>query len=109
MEVPLAIASRARLLLVAAVLGAVLGPERLHRGPSLDQGPVHRKVLSAQKPAHLGVSDHPGQELRRNLRLQQAVAVLAEHRRVPDRIIHAKPHEPAEQQVEVQLLHQLAL
>lgn len=37
---------------------------------------------------------------------QQAVAVLGEHRRDPDRRVDTQAHEPAERQVVFQLLHQ---
>jgi len=37
-----------------------------------------------------------------------SVAVLGEAGRVPDRIVRRKPHEPAVQEIVVQLLHQLA-
>jgi hypothetical protein len=40
---------------------------------------------------------------------QQTVAVFAEHGRHPHRIVDAKPHKPAEQQIVLHLLHQLAL
>jgi hypothetical protein len=40
---------------------------------------------------------------------EQPVAVLGEHGHVPDRIVDPEPGEPAEQQVVVELLHQLAL
>ena len=38
--------------------------------------------------------------------LQQSVPILGEHRRGPDRLVHLQAHEPAEQQVVVELLHQ---
>jgi hypothetical protein len=47
--------------------------------------------------------------LARHLRRQQPVAVLGEHGRDPNRIVDAKPHEPAEHQVVIHLLHQLPL
>jgi len=40
---------------------------------------------------------------------EQTVPALREHRVMPNRIVNAQFHEPAEQQVELQSLHQLAL
>ncbi len=40
---------------------------------------------------------------------EQSVAILGEHRRVPDRFIDTQAHKPAKQQVEVELLDQLPL
>ena len=103
-KVALAVAPRA-----AIVIAAVPGPERLHRRPRLDQRPVHREVIPAQQTPHLAVFDDAVQELRRNLRLKKAVPVLAEHAGVPHRIVQPQPHEPAEQHIELELFHQLAL
>jgi len=49
------------------------------------------------------------EERRRDIARQQAIPVLAEGRRGPDRVIETQAHEPPEQQVVVQLLHQLSL
>jgi hypothetical protein len=50
-----------------------------------------------------------GEETLRHLGRQQAIAVLRDHRMVPHRIVHAETHEPAEQQVVIDLLDQLPL
>jgi hypothetical protein len=50
-----------------------------------------------------------GQELPRHVGLKQSIAVLREDRRHPYRIVNAEPHEPAIEQVVVELLHQLSL
>jgi len=47
-------------------------------------------------------------ELGRDIAFEQSVPVLGEHRVVPDRIVDAKPDEPAVQQVELQPFHQPA-
>jgi hypothetical protein len=54
------------------------------------------------------MAQHGFEELRRHIRIQQPVAVLRERRVIPDRIVNAEPDEPAEQQVVIDLLHQLA-
>ena len=41
--------------------------------------------------------------------LLEATPVLRERRRIPDRIVRRQADKPAEQQVVVELLHQLAL
>jgi hypothetical protein len=89
--------------------GAVLRPEALRAGPGLQQRAVHREVLAREQRTHLGPGQHSGQEARGDLARQQPVAVLGEGGGVPDRDVHAEPDEPAEQQVEVDPLHQLSL
>jgi hypothetical protein len=104
-EVPLGIAARSRAVIVAAILA----PEALDRRPGLQQRAVHREVIARQQPLHFRLGHHRRQELRRDLALQQPVAVLREARMVPSRVVHPQPHEPAEQKVELHPLHQLAL
>jgi len=41
-----------------------------------------------------------------NVAIEQAFAVLGKHGHVPDAVIHVQTHEPAEQQVVVELFHQ---
>jgi len=52
---------------------------------------------------------HGGEKLARQLAIEQPVAVLAERRGVPHRILDAEPDKPAKQQVGVDPLDQLAL
>jgi hypothetical protein len=103
-EVALAVASGCR-----RRAAAVLRPERLHAGPSLDQRAVDREVLVGQQRLDLGLRQDRPQELGGDLALEQPVAVLGENGYVPDRVVDAKPDKPAEQEVVVQLLHELAL
>jgi hypothetical protein len=44
----------------------------------------------------------------RDVSRQQPVAVLGEHRRHPHRLVDAETNEPTEQQIVLQLFHQLA-
>ena len=46
-------------------------------------------------------------ELGRDIAVEQPIPVLAEHGRIPHRIVRRQPDEPAEQQIVVELLHQL--
>jgi hypothetical protein len=95
---------------VAAILiGRFLRPEALHRGPGVDQRAVYREVVAAHLAADLPMGHDPGQEPRRRLHRQQPLPVLREGRRVPYRIVDAEADKPAEQQVELEPLHQLAL
>ncbi len=104
-EVPLGIAPGT----VSTVVLPVLAPEALQRRPCLDQGAVHREVFARQQSLHARLRQHRRQELRRDLAFKQPVAVLGEGRMVPNRVVHPEADEPAEQQVERQTLHQLAL
>jgi hypothetical protein len=87
----------------------VLRLETLHRRPCLHQCAVDREVLVRQQRFHLAVRQNGGQEFARHIGGQEPITVLGEHCRHPDRVINAKAHEPAKQQVILHLLHQLAL
>src|SRR6185503_2069866 len=104
MKAALAIAAWTRRL-----VGAVFGSEALQARPCLDERTVDREMVARQQRPHLAVSKNGGHELRRHLGIEQPVAVLREDGRVPDGIVDAEPDEPAEHQVVVELLHQLAL
>ena len=79
----------------------------LHAGPGLDQRAVNREVLARQKCVDLRQVQHTGKELGRDIAIEQAIPVLAEHGGIPDRIVGRQSDEPAEQQIVVELLHQL--
>jgi len=89
--------------------GAVPRAEALRARPGFDQRAVHREVFVGEQRLDLRLRQHRGEQLHRHVTGQQPVAVLGEGRRVPHRIVHPKPHEPAEQQVELDPLDQLAL
>ena len=69
----------------------------LVRGPGLDQRAAHGEVLIAHEALRLPV--HLREKALRQRGVQLPVAVLREHRVVPHRVVHALPHQPAEQQV----------
>ena len=81
---------------------SVLLAEALLRRPGLDQRAVDGEVLVAHEPLCLLV--HGREKLLRDLARQQPVAVLREHGMVPNRVVHAQAHEPAKEQVVVDLL-----
>ena len=79
------------------------------RRPGLQQGAIHREVLVAEQRLDLGSSHQLLQELPHHLVIEEPLPVLGECGGMPDRIIRAEPHKPAEQQVVVQLLQQQPL
>jgi hypothetical protein len=48
-------------------------------------------------------------ELGRDIAVEQPIPVFAEYGRIPHRVVHRQPDKPAEQQIVVELLHQLPL
>jgi hypothetical protein len=70
---------------------------------------VDGKVVVRKQGAHVPMSEKLGQEFARQLGFKQPVAVLREHRRHPNLIIHAETDKPAIEQIVMQLFHQLAL
>jgi hypothetical protein len=66
-------------------------------------------MLVRQQPPDLLVGEHRGEKLRRNLAVQQPVAVLRKGGVVPHRVLDAETDKPAEQQVGVDPLDQLPL
>jgi len=66
-------------------------------------------VLGREEALRLGLALHGLEEGRGHVTLEEAVPVLREHGRIPDGVIHAQADEPAEQEVVVELLRELAL
>ena len=64
-------------------------------------------MLIAQQACHPSLLDNGLEELARNVRLEQPIAVLAEGRVIPHRLIDRQPDEPSEQKVVLDLLDQL--
>src|ERR1051325_4762026 len=82
--------------------------EALHRSPGFDQCAIDREVLARQQPLDPGLRQNRTQKLHCDLASQKSVAVFRKGRVVPYRIVDAQPDKPAEQQIELQPLHQLA-
>ena len=93
----------AKVAAVPARPAAVLPLKTLLTGPRLDERAVDREMLVRHQP--LGAVHHPSKEAASDRLVQQAVAVLRKHRRIPDGLVQFHPDAPAEQQVVVQLLH----
>ncbi len=87
----------------------VFRPHALHRRPGLNQRAVDAEVVVRQKPLHPRLRQNRRQELARHVALKQPVTILRKRRGVPNRRIHRQSDEPAEQQIIVELLHQLPL
>src|SRR5213594_4885896 len=84
----------------------VLALETLEARPSVDQGAVDREMLVGEQPALLGLGADPLEKSPRDVAAEQPFPILREHRGVPDRVIHGQAHEPPEEQVVVELLHE---
>src|SRR5260370_20005077 len=109
MEAALGVAPTAAMAFSRWRIAAVLRHKALHTRPSLDQGAVNREVLTGEQLADLRKVQQARKELGRDIAVEQPIPVLAEYRRIPHRIIRCEPDEPAEQQIVVELLHQLPL
>src|SRR5580704_8383855 len=105
---PFSIRPRSAILAVevgpAVVAAAVLGAETLVRGPRLDQRSVHRKMLVRQQRLDLRMVQKFGHELGKHRASLQPIALLRESSRIPDRVVGRKSHEPAVQEIVVQLI-----
>jgi hypothetical protein len=66
-------------------------------------------MIAAEQALHPGLIKHGGHELGRDVPLQKAIAVLGKRRVIPHCIVNAYADKPAEQEVELQPLHQLPL
>ena len=97
----------ARVVVVPPLL--VLAHEALLARPRLDQRPVHREVLRGHQPLRLGLRQHRLEEVLGDLAREQPFPILGEHRGAEHLLVQLQAHEPAVQQVVVDLLDQLAL
>jgi hypothetical protein len=72
----------------------VFAGNALETGPGFQQRPVDDEILVGEQAGLPRLTDHGIQEGRRHIAFQQAVAVLAEGRRRPDRVVHPQTDEP---------------
>src|SRR5450759_381303 len=84
-------------------------PEALVARPGLDQRAVDGEMLVAEQTSRARLAKHGLEEALGDLPPQEPLAVLGEHRHVPNRVLDAQAHEPAEEHVVLQLLDQLSL
>src|SRR5205085_4396608 len=77
MEVAFSIASTAAALALArGRIATVLWHKALHAGPGLDQRAIDREVLAGKQLAYLRKVQHLGEELGRDIALEQPIPVL---------------------------------
>ena len=79
------------------------GPTTAHASISV---PSTVKCSSDNSPAARACSNTAWKKLSAISPSSKPIAILREHRHVPDSIVHLEPHEPTEQQVVLELLHQ---
>jgi hypothetical protein len=103
-EIALAVAARC-----GRLAAAILWAKALHACPGFDQRAIDREMLRREQRCALRIGQQGRQKTAGDVAFQQPVAILGEHRHVPDRRIHGQADEPAEQHVVGDLLHQLAL
>src|SRR5713226_3531425 len=85
---------------------AIFALETLLSGPCFNQRAVNREVLVGEQVALAGLRQHRCEEGPGHFAPQQPVAVFGEDRHVPHRVVDTQSHEPAEQEIVVELLHQ---
>ena len=91
------------------VVGAVLAPYALVRGPGGNKGAVHAEVVIRGEAVVAGHLDDLLEQPSTDVGLGETIPVLGKRRCIPHRLIDAHPHEPAKHQVVVELLHELSL
>ena len=89
--------------------GSSGGRNALLAGPRLDQRAIDGEVLGREEIRGPRLREDGGEERLRDLAFEQAIAILREHGGDPHGVIDAEADEPAEQQIVVELLHELAL
>ena len=91
------------------VVGFVLAHEALMARPRLNQRAVDAEVLAGEMTARMRRLYRLVEQTRDDVAREQSVAVLAERRVVPHRIVHRQADKPTKQSVVGNLLHQHAL
>lgn len=105
------VVAAARVLEVAAVaviVWAVLAHKTLVAGPGLDEGAADAEVPAREQAFVLGLLQHPIEEFDDGAVLDQPLVVLGEGGGHPHGVVHGQADEPAEQEVVLGLLHELA-
>ena len=82
--------------------------EALLSCPCLQQRSIHSEVLIGEQIPLACLLEHSREKSLGNVTFQQTLAILHEHRHIPNRVVHVQANEPTEQQVVIQLLHQHA-
>jgi len=85
------------------------GAKALEGGGGFDQGAIDAKVVPGEELPGFGLASNLLEEHLCHLRGKQAVSVLGETRRVPGFLREGEAHEPAEEQVVLEVLAEAAL
>lgn len=73
-------------------------------GPVLQQGAIHREVFIAEQRLDRGSANQLLHKPAYDVAIEKPIAFLGECDEMPDQIIRAQAHKPAEKQVVVELL-----
>jgi hypothetical protein len=84
----------------------VLGPETLQGSPGLNEGAIHGEMLARQQSGLGRLLVDASEKGRGQVRTEKALPILGENGMVPDLVVHGQAHEPAKQDVVIQLLHE---
>src|SRR5438067_576029 len=71
-------------------------PEALLSCPCFQQSSIHSEVLIREQIALACLFEHGGEESVGNVAFHQALAVLREHRGIPNRVLHVQTDKPTE-------------
>jgi hypothetical protein len=106
---PVKINSRIAWVLRGRRVALIFALKTLLTRPNFDQRAVHAEMLIRQQIVGTRLFQHLHEELLGDVAIQQPLAILAEHCGDPHWLVHIQTHEPAEQQIVFQLLHQHSL
>lgn len=95
--------------LLGVIPRLLLGPEALQGGGRLKKRAVAGEVLAGEEPAGLGLAAHMFKERLSHLGGEQPVPVLAEAGVIPHLLPEGQPHEPAKEQVVLDVLTETPL
>jgi len=93
----------------AVIVLAVFGHKAFVASPGLDQGAVHAEVFAAEQLTLIGLRHDLVEQFEHRIMRNEPLAVFAEDRGHPHRIVHGQAHKPAKEHVVLDLLHEHAL
>lgn len=73
---------------------SIFGPETLVRNPCLDHRAIDAEILITEQFGYPSLFRNHIEQLAGNIRSEQPITVLAEHRVIPDRLVDREAHEP---------------
>lgn len=99
----------ASLIRSGRLVGAVPGHHALVRGPRPQQRAVDTEMLVRHQLGPFGDRHHATEELAHHALLEEPLAIGAERRVIPDRLVQRHADEPPEHHVEIDMLDQRTL